>query len=282
MSAHEFLLVDGSGLYWQQWFARGDALDAMNDVLELLSRHQQRRPVIWCADGVGEQCFRKRLYPEYKAQRKPDSRPPSAWEGLQALESRLPGMHIPVLRHAEYEADDVIATLVRWIQAPCIIMSRDKDLVQLADDRVRLCAYAGTVQDARDIENRWGIPPKLFAKYLAICGDQADNVPGCPGVGPKKARQLLEAFGDICGISAAAYSEAAGELPGVGPKIIAAIRDWDWQLSLKLVSLSRHVPLNAVDAAVEMAITGHEMCLVNDDDDADGLELSVGGNTVVM
>jgi len=99
-----------------------------------------------------------------------------------------------------YESDDLIATACSKLQADAgdeselsiDILTGDKDLMALVNERVTVVSISdGSRFTPIEVETKMGVPPALVSQLLALTGDKADNVPGCPGVGPKKAAQLL-------------------------------------------------------------------------------------------
>src|SRR5262245_37355864 len=151
--------------------------------------------------GGDQESFRNQIYPEYKANRSqtPDDFHPQVERCLQLLEA----MRIPVLGRGGVEADDVIASLVRKLERehPDLrirIVSRDKDLTQLIDERVELLdIYKDeTVTPAAVFETE-GVEPRQVRDILALMGDSIDNVPGVPGIGPKTAAQLILKYGSL-------------------------------------------------------------------------------------
>lgn len=155
--------------------------------------------------GDGES-FRTEIDPQYKANREP---PPDDFGSqvdrcLEVLEA----LDIPILGEPIVEADDVIATLVKRMrkESPEMdirVISRDKDLTQLIDERVELFdAHKGATVSPDDVFKTpdMGIPPSMVADILALMGDTSDNIPGIAGIGPKTAAKLVMEFGSISGI----------------------------------------------------------------------------------
>jgi DNA polymerase-1 len=148
-------------------------------------------------DARGE-TFRHRLFGEYKANR--DAQPEDLSAQLPIVRELIDAYRIPVVEVADFEADDVIATLVA--QAPAdariSIVSTDKDLMQLVDDRVSLL---DGVKDRRygpaEVEARFGVPPNRILDVRALVGDPSDNIPGVKGIGEKGAAQLINEWGDL-------------------------------------------------------------------------------------
>jgi DNA polymerase I len=162
-----------------------------------------------------EPSFRKKEYPEYKANR---SEPPEdllpQFEFVDRLVSafgmqscRIPGV----------EADDIIATLrARWLKAApenrVVIVSGDKDLLSLVDERTQLW---DTMKDrhyqVHEVFEKLGVFPRQVLDYLAIVGDSSDNIPGVAGIGAKGAVQLLDEYDTLDGVLQAA---AEKKVPG--------------------------------------------------------------------
>ncbi|MAI66583.1 MAG: DNA polymerase I [Phycisphaerae bacterium] len=153
-----------------------------------------------------DESFRTEIDPEYKANREP---PPDDFAGqvdrcLEVLEA----LDIPILGEPVVEADDVIATLVKRMRKEdpelhIRVISRDKDLTQLIDERVELFdAHKGVTVSPDDVFKTpdMQIPPSMVADILALMGDTSDNIPGVVGIGPKTAAKLVMEFGSIDGI----------------------------------------------------------------------------------
>jgi DNA polymerase-1 len=150
--------------------------------------------------------FRSEIYPEYKAHREapPDDFHPQVERCVQLLET----MQIPVIGREGVEADDVIASLVRRLEAEhedldIRIVSRDKDLSQLIDDRVELLdVHKDELVSPPALFATEGVEPGHVRDILALMGDPTDNVPGVPGIGPKTAAQLILRYGSVDGLLA--------------------------------------------------------------------------------
>jgi len=162
---------------------------------------EQVRPshIVAAFDQRVASSFRARIYPPYKANREP------APAGLalqleRCMEfCRLAG--ICALRSAEYEADDIIGSIVcrmRGEDRRAAIVTRDKDLAQLVREGDMLWDYGARYPlSYTDVARRFGVAPERFADYLALTGDAVDNVPGVPGVGPKTAATLMREFASL-------------------------------------------------------------------------------------
>ncbi len=158
-----------------------------------------RAPVRYCVAAFDESltsCWRNEHYPDYKANRPPAD--DAIGHQLDLCRSLTETLGVPVLADLQYEADDYIATLARLSPRPVTIVSRDKDLKQLLSDSVSLLdPKDGSVATPETFRAEFGFAPAVFPDYQALTGDSVDNIPGVPGVGPKSARRLIEAFGDL-------------------------------------------------------------------------------------
>jgi DNA polymerase-1 len=147
---------------------------------------------------------RHERYEEYKATR------PVMDEALAAqlpkVKELLQAWGIPSFAKEGYEADDLIATLAHLAAergVPVLIVSGDKDLMQLVDDKIKVLKPARPPRqevellDRAGVKEHLGVPPELVRDYLALVGDKVDNVPGVPGIGEKTAQRLLAEFGSL-------------------------------------------------------------------------------------
>jgi len=143
--------------------------------------------------------FRNQMYAEYKAHRPPMPEDlASQWPWVHEITDAFKLNRICI---QNYEADDVIATLAKQAEAKgwdVTIVSTDKDLMQLVSDKVWMLDTMKRVEyGADEVKEKWGVGPDRIQDLLALAGDSADNIPGVPGIGPKTAVQLLEAYGDL-------------------------------------------------------------------------------------
>jgi DNA polymerase I len=150
-------------------------------------------------DQRGADSYRSRIYPAYKANRTPAPLDLRA----QFLHCRELCQHLGLtaLVSPEYEADDIIGTLscqMREEGVRSAIITRDKDLAQLVRNGDLYWDYGSREQFGyHDIERYFGVRPERFADYLALTGDESDNIPGVPGVGHKTAASLMKAFDSL-------------------------------------------------------------------------------------
>ena len=140
--------------------------------------------------------YRSRIYPAYKANRE---RAPADLP-LQFERCRELCRHLGLAEfvYPEYEADDIIGTLAAQMRARGVrsaYITRDKDLAQLMRDGDLLWDFGARGQFGyHDVERHFGVKPERFADYLALTGDESDNIPGVPGVGHRTAASLMKAY----------------------------------------------------------------------------------------
>ncbi len=144
--------------------------------------------------------FREQEYADYKANR--PEMPAELASQIPYIRRILEAMRIPVLEYEGYEADDVIGAIARQAAArdvDVVIVSSDKDLLQLVSDRVRMLnpIKDDKIYDRTAVEEEMGVPPEQIPDLLALKGDAIDNIPGAPGIGDKGARELVRRFGSV-------------------------------------------------------------------------------------
>ncbi len=154
--------------------------------------------------------FRKELFKDYQIKR------PKMDEGLAAqipmVHDVLTAMHIPIFEKDGFEADDVIGTLCQQVKSQkskvksaidqVIIVTGDRDLLQLVTDTIKAYMPTKGLSEAKlygvaETKERLGVSPTQIPDYKALAGDQSDNYPGVPGVGPKTAIELIKNYKTI-------------------------------------------------------------------------------------
>lgn len=150
-------------------------------------------------DGSLSKSFRTEIYPEYKANR--DPAPPELKRQFEQCRRFTRGLGLMESASTEYEADDLIGTLVmhgRKLGRHSTIVTRDKDLTQLLSRNDVFWDFSGKGKLAYEqIPEEFGVWPEQIADFLALAGDSVDNIPGVPGVGKKTAAALLSHFGSL-------------------------------------------------------------------------------------
>jgi len=143
--------------------------------------------------------FREQEFAEYKANR--TEMPDDLREQIPWIRRLLEAMNVPILEYPGFEADDVIGALARRAeeQVEVVIVSSDKDMLQLVDDRVSMYNPVKEDEwyDPAAAEKFMGVKPTQVADLLALKGDAIDNIPGAPGIGDKGARDLIARFGSV-------------------------------------------------------------------------------------
>ncbi|MBQ8307764.1 MAG: DNA polymerase I, partial [Alistipes sp.] len=147
-------------------------------------------------------CFRRELYPDYKANR-PET-PEDILRSVPYVKQILEAMCIPILEVPGYEADDVIGTLAhKGVEAgyEVYMVTPDKDYGQLVREHCSLYRQKGDgieIVDQQAICAKYGIEdPILVRDILALWGDASDNIPGVPGIGEKGASKLVQQWGSV-------------------------------------------------------------------------------------
>lgn len=140
--------------------------------------------------------IRKAIHPEYKANR--PIPPPEFYEQLDELQTVLRWLGVTQY-DGPGEADDVIATITRTMPGPMLIVSTDKDLIQLVRPGVHQWRFVKppqmiTTETCKEVT---GLSPRQWLAFQTLSGDLTDKVPGLPGVGPKTAKRLMEVCPNI-------------------------------------------------------------------------------------
>jgi len=170
----------------------------LNELYSLISANPDSL-VAAISDAPGP-TFRKQLYPKYKANRPPT--PPDLRKQTTIARELIPLLGIPFIEQKGLEADDIIAAYAGESTIPVIVLSPDKDLLQLVSSNVSVLRpgkYGGssTLIKPGDVAEIMGVEAKYIADFLAISGDSADNIPGAKGIGPKGAVKLIQRFGGV-------------------------------------------------------------------------------------
>jgi len=208
------LLLDGHSLAYRAFYAlpvenfsttTGQHTNAVYGFTSMLiNMLRDEQPTHICvAFDVSRKTFRSEQYAEYKAGR---SKSPDEFKGqISLVKEVLEALRIPTTEIDGWEADDVIATLATQASEQgfeVLISSGDRDAFQLVSDDVTvLYPKRGVSEIARmdpaAVEEKYGVTPQLYPDLAALVGEQSDNLPGVPGVGPKTAAKWLNQFGSL-------------------------------------------------------------------------------------
>ncbi len=260
MAEDRLYLIDTFAFIFRAYFANprlknGAAYTFTRLVLQLLEKHKPTH--IACVFDTPEPTFRHQIYPEYKANR--DAMPEDLRPQIPMIRQLVEALNIPIVELHGYEADDVMGTLARESAAmglPAVIVSPDKDLLQLVDDDLHiqvLNTKDGEVwHDREGVKARMGVWPDQVVDFLSLVGDASDNVKGVPGIGEKGAALLLEKFSSLDGVIAAKAElkpkqreglEAASEWLELTKRLVTVVTD------LKLTLHPRDLAYPGVDEA---------------------------------
>ena len=213
----------------------------MNSLLEILEKEKPTHIAV-AFDPSGP-TFRHKMYEPYKAQR--EATPEDIRKAVPYIKKLLEAFNIPILEVDGFEADDVIGTLSHIASKQgfkTYMVTPDKDYAQLVNENVymfkpRTKGGGNEVWGIEEIKKKFGIErPEQVIDILALWGDTADNIPGCPGVGEKRAKELVSNFGSVDGIY-----ENIDKLKGKQKENMIAYKD-QVDMSKKLVVIEKNVP----------------------------------------
>ncbi|MGH3791009.1 MAG: DNA polymerase I [Pseudonocardiaceae bacterium] len=214
VSPLRLLLLDGHSLAYRAFFAlptenfrtttgqTTNAVYGFTSMLINLIRDEQPSHVAAAFD-VSRKTFRAETYAPYKANR---STTPDEFRGqVTLIQDVLGTLGIPVITKENYEADDVIATLVTRAEPAgfqVLVCTGDRDALQLVTDQVTVLYPRKGVSDLTrftpaEVVERYGLTPQQYPDYAALRGDPSDNLPGIPGVGDKTAAKWVREFGSL-------------------------------------------------------------------------------------
>jgi DNA polymerase-1 len=237
----KFVLIDAHSLIYRSYYAfiknplknsKGDTTSGIFGFLNTLEKIKQHISTDYMGlafDAPGE-TFRDEVYGDYKATRPPT--PPDLPFQVAKVKEIIQHLGIPQFELEGYEADDILATFAKVLQksGSVYIVTSDKDLFQLVSENIYIYdAYKNIIYDRDKVVEKYRIMPERIADYLALTGDVSDNIPGVPGIGPKRAVEILKKY--------AKFEDAVEQ-----EKKIRAHRE-QAMLSHRLTVLECHVPL---------------------------------------
>jgi len=210
---------------------------------------EQKPDYLVAVTDTDEPTFRHEIYQQYKATR--DRMPEDLAKQIPVIFDLFAKFHCPLIRLPGIEADDVIGTVAKRFAGPqldALIVSGDKDFMQLIDDHIFMLAPKKNEEilliDRAGVREKFSCTPEQVIDVLALIGDSVDNVPGVAGIGEKGAAKLIETYGSLDGIYAH-LDQITAKKQKDG---LLACRD-DAYLSRRLVTLKTDVdlPLNLSD-----------------------------------
>lgn len=250
--AHTLYLIDISSFIFRAYYAirplhtkHKEPVNAVYGVAQMLSRlaDEARPEYLAVVYDSKEPSFRKEIYAEYKANRTapPDDLIPQ----FGRIEQLVRTFEMHSYRQSGVEADDLIATLTRrWCalspKNKVVVVSSDKDLMQLVNDHVSIWdTMKNVIYGAPEVEEKFGVRPDQIRDYLALVGDSSDNIPGVPSIGPKSAVDLLKAHQTLEGVLQAA---AAGKISGKKGEVLVKHEE-DARLSAELATVHEELTI---------------------------------------
>ncbi|MBD8026253.1 DNA polymerase I [Ureibacillus sp. Re31] len=212
MTKEKLLLLDGNSLAYRAFFAlplltndSGVHTNAVYGFTTMLQKilEEEKPTKMLVAFDAGKTTFRHESYGEYKGGRQ--KTPPELSEQFPYLRKLIDAYQIKRYEKELYEADDIIGTLAKQAESEdmdVIIVSGDKDLTQLATDKVTVYITRKGMTDIEKytpshIEEKYGLSPLQIIDMKGLMGDTSDNIPGVPGVGEKTAIKLLKEYGSV-------------------------------------------------------------------------------------
>ena len=214
----KLFLLDAYALIYRSYFSfirnprfnsKGVNTSAMlgvtNSIVQVLEK--EKPDYIGVVFDVSAPTFRNEIFPEYKAYR--EAMPEDLRKSIPYIRKIIEGFNIPIIEKSGFEADDVIGTLAKEAEKQgftTYMMTPDKDYAQLVSDHIFMYKPGKGGDDAevwglKEVQENFGIQTAdQVIDILGLMGDTADNIPGCPGIGPKTAEKLIADFGSIDGI----------------------------------------------------------------------------------
>ena len=239
----EWLLVDGSSAIFRAFYGVPQAFKAPDGFLvnavrgtldRLASVVTERKPrrFAMTTDEDWRPDWRVAALPTYKAHRVAEPVPPLLIPQMPVILEALAAVGFDVVGLKDYEAEDIIASLVTKVERPVEIWSGDRDLFSLVRDKDVVVLYpekAGLAYvDEAEVAKRYGVPGRAYADFAILRGDPSDGLPGVGGVGPKKAADLVKRYGSIQGmLDAAIFRESDADYLRRAQKVVPPVTTLD-------------------------------------------------------
>ena len=264
------MLLDSASLWYRAYFGMPDTLlspsgepvNAIRGYLDmsarLISQYKPKR-IVACIEGDWRPSWRTDLFPEYKANRLDESgeeeEPDTLAPQIPILLDLIEAFGIPLVGADDYEADDVIATYSVREPGPTKIVTGDRDLFQLVDDKrkVSVVYLAKGISnhdlvDLKWISKKYDIPGERYALFAMIRGDASDGLPGIRGIGEKGAAALAKNFDSMEQVMRAAKSGDERLTPNHAKKLLESA-DYA-KIAPKLVHCALDVPIPELDLSI--------------------------------
>lgn len=257
------MLLDSASLWYRAYYGMPDSFHAedgtpvnavrgfIDAVGRLVSQYEPNR-LVACIEGDWRPSWRVELFPGYKANRleegDEEEEPETLTPQIPIILDILDAFGIPIVGVDDYEADDVIASYAKSAQGPMRIVTGDRDLFQLIDERrdIKVVYLAKGVANHdlvghSYVERRYGIPGDRYALFALLRGDPSDGLPGVKGIGEKGAAAIVRSFASVDEILKAARTGHQELSPSHAKKILA---DEEYlAIAPTLVYCAKDVPL---------------------------------------
>ena len=265
------MLLDSASLWYRAYYGMPDTLvnsegapvHAIRGFLDmsarLISQYKPNR-LVACLDGDWRPSWRVDLFPEYKANRvdvegDEEAEPETLTPQIPILLDVLEALGIPLIGADDYEADDVIATYSVQEPGPTLIVTGDRDLFQLVDDKrkVKVVYLARGIANHDLVDKKWistkyEIPGDRYALFAMIRGDASDGLPGIKGIGEKGAGLIANSFSSMQEVIQAAQGEDERLTPALRRKLLADIEYA--RIAERLVHCALDVPIPKVELKI--------------------------------
>jgi 5'-3' exonuclease len=264
------MLLDSASLWYRAYYGMPDTLlspsgmpvNAIRGYLDMTARligtYSPNR-IVACIEGDWRPSWRVELFPDYKANRLEDEsdeeeEPETLTPQIPVLLDLLDAFGFPMLGVDDYEADDVMATFAVREKGPIRIVTGDRDLFQLVDDKrdVKVVYLAKGVSqhdlvDIAWVSEKYGIPGDRYALFAMFRGDPSDGLPGVRGIGEKGAALIANNFASVDEALAAAHASHEVLSASLAKKIIDGT---DYlKIAPTLVNCARDVAIPQMDIA---------------------------------
>ena len=257
------MLLDSASLWYRAYFGMPDTLlspsgepvNAIRGYLDMTSKlisiYKPKR-LVACIEGDWRPSWRVDLFPEYKANRLDvegeEEEPDTLGPQIPILLDLLEAFKIPIVGVDDYEADDVMASYTVSEPGPIKIVTGDRDLFQLVDDKRKISVvYLAKgmanhdLVDLRWIAEKYDIPGERYALFAMIRGDASDGLPGIRGIGEKGAAIIAKQFENLEEVMLAAKNNDERLTPNARKKLLESA-DYA-RIAPKLVHCALDVPL---------------------------------------
>jgi 5'-3' exonuclease len=261
------MLLDSASLWYRAYFGMPDTLlspsgepvNAIRGYLDmtskLVSQYKPKR-LVACIEGDWRPSWRVELFPEYKANRLDvegeEEEPDTLGPQIPILLDLLEAFKIPIVGVDDYEADDVMASYTVSEPGPIKVVTGDRDLFQLVDDKRKISVVylaKGIANhdhvDLRWISQKYDIPGERYALFAMIRGDASDGLPGIRGIGEKGAAVIAKQFSNLEEVMLAAENDDERLTPNARKKLLESAEYA--RIAPKLVHCALDVPLPKMD-----------------------------------